>query len=82
MLSSVGRVQELMSIFYEVLKEHEALVQAALSDIIAYRERVHAPFLLAGVPGREFTASVVEKCRVKMVAFGLTLVSGVSGSSM
>ena len=34
--------QELMSIFYEVLKENEALVQAALSDIIAYRERVRA----------------------------------------
>ena len=31
-----------MSIFYEVLKENEALVQAALSDIIAYRERVRA----------------------------------------
>ncbi|KAK9846498.1 hypothetical protein WJX81_005338 [Elliptochloris bilobata] len=30
---------ELMSIFYEVLKENEAIVQAALSDIIAYRER-------------------------------------------
>ena len=29
-----------MSIFYEVLKEDEAIVQAALSDIIAYRERV------------------------------------------
>ena len=31
-----------MSIFYEVLKEDEAIVQAALSDIIAYRERVRA----------------------------------------
>ena len=55
-----------MSIFYEVLKEHEALVQAALSDIIAYRERVHALFLLAGVPCKRVTAGVVERCRDKI----------------
>lgn len=82
MLSSVGRVQELMSIFYEVLKEHEALVQAALSDIIAYRERVHAPFLRAGVPGRESRHALLRSAVTKMVAFGLTHVSGVAGSRM
>ena len=31
-----------MSIFYEVLKENDALVEAALADVIAYRERVRA----------------------------------------
>ena len=38
-----------MSIFYEVLKENEALVQAALSDIIAYRERVRAGGSVSGL---------------------------------
>jgi hypothetical protein len=31
-----------MSIFYEVLKENDPLVEAALADIIAYRERARA----------------------------------------
>ena len=36
------RAQELMSIFYEVLKENDPLVEAALADIIAYRERARS----------------------------------------